>query len=502
MSKRIAVVGGGPGGLFFSTLMKKRRPEWKITLFERNQADDAFGFGVVFSDATLRKIQANDSVLTDGLAEYGKHWEAIDVVAKGEKYSFAGNGMTAIHRRTLLRLLQEKATASGVELRFGDFVPNPEQLGDYDAIIVSDGANSAFRTSVGEAELGHTVDQASAKFIWFGTDHMFDGLTFLHRRSVHGNFAVHAYPISADVSTFIVETDESTWRAAGLDEFDVTQPPGPSDEKTRAFITELFTEELQGGKLLTNNSRWGNFRTRRSTKWHSGNIAFLGDAVHTAHFSVGSGTKMAMEDAIALADALDTHPDDLETAFGEYERVAQPQVARVQNAARPSLRWWEHFGKYYAAFEPWQFSFHFFSRSIPLEKIRMRDAQFAGAIEAQWEARHGTEVLDTPLVFGEHTVPGRVLSWSPDRKLVHTSGQQFDATRAHIVDLDLPQRGTTSPNTELIIVTGGDEEERVFEAERYALTGGVPVLVEIADSTADQAATLVLSGRADAVISR
>lgn len=502
MSKRIAVVGGGPGGLFFATLMKKRCPEWQITLFERNQADVAFGFGVVFSDATLRKIHAADSVLTDGLAAYGTHWETIDVVSKGETYSFGGNGMAAIHRRVLLRLLQEKAGDAGVELRFGEFVPAPDRLDGYDVIVAGDGANSAFRTAVGEVELGHVVEQASAKFIWFGTDRMFDGLTFLHRRSEHGNFAVHAYPISADVSTFIVETDEDTWRRAGLDEFDVTQPPGPSDEKTRAYITKLFAGELQGGQLLTNNSRWGNFRTRRTATWHAGNVVFLGDAVHTAHFSVGSGTKMAMEDAIALADALAAHPDDLDAAFTEYESVAQPQVARVQTAARPSLRWWEHFGEYYQAFEPWQFAFHFFSRSIPLQKIRIRDTRFAERIEAEWRARHDADVLDTPLEIGSQRAPGRLLTWTSDGELIHASGRELDIARAHIIDLDVAQRSAEAPDAELVILTGGEEEARIFEAERHALTGELPVLVELVDGTPDHAATLVLSGRAHAVISR
>ncbi|MBK0420305.1 FAD-dependent monooxygenase [Leucobacter sp. CSA1] len=502
MSKRIAVVGGGPGGLFFATLMKKRRPEWEITLFERNQADDAFGFGVVFSDATLRRIEAADPVLTDALAAHGKHWEVIDVVAKGETHSFGGNGMAAIHRRTLLRELQAKAAAAGVDMRFGEFVPTPDRLGDYDVIVAGDGANSAFRTAVGDDVLGHTVEQAAAKFIWFGTDRMFDGLTFLHRRNEHGNFAVHAYPISADVSTFIVETDEDTWRAAGLDEFDATQPPGPSDEKTRAYITALFAEELRGGRLLTNNSRWGSFRTRRTERWHAGNIVFLGDAVHTAHFSVGSGTKMAMEDAIALADGLAAHPDDLEAAFAEYERVAQPQVARVQNAARPSLRWWEHFGEYYRALEPWQFAFHFFSRSIPLQKIRLRDQRFAEAVEAEWTARNGAEVLDTPIELGSQRLPGRLLSWGAEDELVHASGEHLDATRARVVDLDVEERAAETADAELVILTGGDEDERIFESERLSLSGDLPVIIELVDGTADQAATLVLSGRADAVVSR
>ena len=500
MAKRIAVVGGGPGGLFFAILMKKRRPEWDVTLFERNQPDDAFGFGVVFSDATLRKIQEADSVLSEALESSGKRWDTIDVALRGETHSFAGNGMSAIHRRTLLGQLQRKASEMGVELKFGEFIPTPEALSDFDITVAADGANSAFRAAVGDESLQHSVEQATAKFIWFGTDRMFDGLTFLHRKSEHGSFAVHAYPISADVSTFIVETDERTWRAAGLDEFDVTQPPGRSDEKSQQYVAELFAEELAGGTLLTNNSRWGNFRTRRSGRWHVGNTVFLGDAVHTAHFSVGSGTKMAMEDAIALAAALDSHPDDDQAAFAAYEQAAMPSVDRVQLAARPSLRWWEHFGDYSDAFDPWQFAFHFFSRSISLGKIRQRDPDFAKAAEANWEAGSGARVLETPINIAGTLVPGRVLSRDPEGQLVHASGVVIDATRGDHVDLSVLQSPPEENKAGFVVFSGGEEDERVFAAEQARLKGRLPVVIELDESDTDAAATLVLSGRADAVI--
>jgi anthraniloyl-CoA monooxygenase len=487
--------------------MKARRPDWSVTLFERNRADDAFGFGVVFSDATLEKIAAADSVLTDALREHGTHWDAIDVVAKGEVRSFGGNGMAAIHRKTLLRLLQEKAAGAGVDLRFASQVGGLADLREYDVVVAADGANSRLRSEVGEAALGHAVDEATAKFIWFGTDHMFDGLTFLHRRSEHGNFAVHAYPISPDVSTFIVETDAETWAAAGLDEFDVTQPPGPSDERTRAYLTDLFAEELDGGQLLTNNSRWGNFRTRSSSTWHAGNVAFLGDAVHTAHFSVGSGTKMAMEDAIALADALDAHGDPsdadagLAEAFAAYEAAAQPSVRRVQDAAGPSLAWWEHFGEYHEALEPWQFAFHFFSRSIPLRKIRRRDAAFAAAVEDAWREAHGAEPLLTPLAVGEQEVPGRLLRRT-GAGLAHADGALLDERGVVVVDLDVPGEQPDTTAAAAVVVTGGGERERIRASEHRALAGSIPVLLDLPDADDDEAATMVLSGRADAVIVR
>ncbi|MCW2831336.1 MAG: 2-polyprenyl-6-methoxyphenol hydroxylase-like oxidoreductase, partial [Aeromicrobium sp.] len=380
MSHRVAVVGGGPGGLFLATLVRRARPDVEVVLFERNLATDAFGFGVVFSDATLRRINEADPVLRDALSAHGRHWDRIDVWSNGERHGFSGNGMAAIHRRLLLKLLQENAAEVGVDLRFGQVAPPVEELSrGFDLVVGADGTNSAVREHLGD--VGHTVDTATAKFIWFCTTHLFEGLTFVHRRSEHGNFAVHGYPISDELSTFIVETDEPTWRAAGLDAFDVSQPPGPSDTASQDYLEKLFAEDIGGASLVTNNSRWGNFRTRRTQRWHRGNVVMLGDAVHTAHFSVGSGTKMAMEDAISLVREVAAHQDDLELAFTNYEAERQPQVAKIQNQARGGLSWWEHFARYYNSFEPTQFTFHFFSRSIDIDKIRQRDPELVASAE-------------------------------------------------------------------------------------------------------------------------
>ncbi|MGH3586142.1 MAG: FAD-dependent monooxygenase, partial [Pseudonocardia sp.] len=320
---RIAVAGGGPGGLFLAALLRKADPTIEVTVFERNRADDTFGFGVVFSDRALAGIVEADPVLREALDAHGRHWDAIEVRLKGERIRCGGNGMSAITRRTLLGLLQERAGDVGAELCFEREVELSE-LDGYDLVVAADGTGSWIRELLAE-RLRPSVHTAAAKFIWFGTDYMFDGLTFVHERSPYGMFAVHGYPISADVSTFIVETDEASWRAAGLDEFDATRPPGPSDEKSRAYLEELFAEQIEGHELLVNNSRWGNFRTRRTERWWTCEprpVALLGDAVHTAHFSVGSGTKMAMEDAVALAEALTAHPGDLPAAFTAYEAAA------------------------------------------------------------------------------------------------------------------------------------------------------------------------------------
>ena len=357
-ARRVAVVGGGPGGLFFAALLKQANPVVDVTVFERNQPDDTFGFGVVFSDATLSSLNGADPVLLRALNEHGRHWDQIEIRLKGERRSCGGNGMSAVVRKTLLMLLQKRAADVGVELRYGTDVGSTADVADFDVIVGADGANSRIRQER-EHEFGPRVETATAKFIWFGTTYQFDGLTFVYNRDEHGTFAVHGYPIGDGLSTFIVETDEDTWRAAGLDEFDTGQPPGPSDRKSQTYLEKLFAEQIDGHRLVCNNSRWANFRTLRTKSWHSGNTVILGDAAHTAHFSVGSGTKMAMEDAAALAAMLVAHSDDVPSAFEAYEAQRRPSVERIQNAARPSLSWWENFGGYFDAFEPTQFAFHF-----------------------------------------------------------------------------------------------------------------------------------------------
>ncbi|WBL19565.1 FAD-dependent monooxygenase [Citricoccus sp. NR2] len=503
MTIRIACIGGGPGGLFFSTLMKRHLPEADVVLFERNQAGDAFGFGVVFSDATLRKITDADPVLDNALTSDGTHWDTLQVWLKGERHSFTGNGMSAIHRKTLLSALQETASEAGVEMRFGSVVSSLEDLKEFDLIVAADGANSNTRRLVGAKELQHKEAQASAKFIWFGTTYMFDGLTFLHRQSEHGNFAAHAYPISDELSTFIVEADEQTWRNAQLDEFDVSQPPGISDMKSKKYIEELFAEDLQGHEVVTNNSRWGNFRTRTSGRWFHDNVVFLGDALHTAHFSVGSGTKMAMEDAIVLARSVADHPKDLPAALEEYEKIRMPEVAKVQNAARPSLSWWEHFGRYYNSLAPLQFTFHFVSRSISIEKVRQRDPELVAAVEKEWHDEHGHAPLLTPVTLAGVNFTGRLLS-------LHEGTMTNDDERLPLDALDLTileapdheeQLGSimaTLPTSGTVLVRGGTPLTRRLISEEARLSRNLTTI--IAEPTDEEAATTaVLSGRADAV---
>jgi anthraniloyl-CoA monooxygenase len=523
---RIAVLGGGPGGLFAAALAKSADPSREVTVFERNRAEDTFGFGVVFSDATLAGIHAADPVLRTALTEHGVHWDPIEVRLHGERLLCGGNGMAAVERKTLLALMQQRAIEVGVDVRFSTEADPDELLAaGYDLVLGADGANSRLRERFADVFVPG-VETASAKFIWFGTTYPFDGLTFVHERGPHGVFAVHGYPIGNGVSTFIVETDEESWRAAGLDEFDVTAPPGASDEKTKTYLEKLFAEQIEGHPLLVNNSRWGNFRTRRAQGWRhrvgGTAIALLGDAAHTAHFSVGSGTKMAMEDAVALVAALDEHPGDdreaIDAALGRYEEVRQPQVAKIQNSARPSLSWWEHFGRSYDTLPPWQFAYHFFTRSLPDAKLRRRDEGFVAAVHERWRTEHGAEPLDSPLTVAGRRLDGRVVvvegrtAQLPGGPLplfpappvegawglwVEAPGTEADLPRALAAVADGVAAGAA-----LVAVGGGNALTRRLICEEARLVhGAVSLLVEQVDEdqAADVAMTAVLSGRTDLV---
>ncbi|MHA6779709.1 FAD-dependent monooxygenase [Pseudonocardia saturnea] len=513
---RVAIAGGGPGGLFLAALLRKADPGVEVTVFERNRADDTFGFGVVFSDRTLVAIDEADPVLRDGLREHGVHWDDIEVRLKGDVLRCGGNGMAAISRKVLLGLLQDRAREFGATLEFSSFVTLADLTG-YDLVVAADGTGSTIREEVG---LESTLDTATAKFIWFGTDYLFSGLTFVHERGPHGVFAVHGYPISSDVSTFIVETDEESWRAAGLDEFDVSQPPGPSDLRTKAYLEELFAEQIDGAKLLTNNSRWGNFRTRRSPRWTVTGprpVAFLGDAVHTAHFSVGSGTKMAMEDAIALSAALVTHAD-LGEALEAYEAAARPSVEKIQGSARPSLAWWEHFGRYHDHFAPWQFAYHFLSRSITDGRLARRAPDFVATSHGHWVAEHGAEPLETPLTVGDVTLPGRSVTAEPAAGggfVVRPAVQQSHLAATTRQESGLAAIGVEAPDDEsglptafaqlagvdgaLVAVHSGTSFTRTLVCEEARMRHGLPTLLVDPGLDGDAALTAVLSGRTDLV---
>lgn len=512
---RVACIGGGPGGLFFATLLKRNQPGAEVVVFERNRPDDTFGFGVVFSDATLDAIDAADPVLSEALQKHGRHWDTIEVRVHDARERVGGMGMAAVVRGTLLHLLQERARAEGVTMRFQDEVRDPAELDDFDLVVVCDGANSRFRTLFAD-DFGPTADVAGAKFIWFGTTYMFDGLTFVHQDGPHGVFAAHAYPISDSLSTFIVETDATSWAAAGLDAFDPATPPGPSDEKTKAYLEDLFRDQIDGHPLVGNNSRWANFATRKARTWRRGNWVLLGDAAHTAHFSVGSGTKMAMEDAVALAKALGESPYSVPDALEMYEERRRPQVEKIQNSARPSLSWWEHFGRYVRTFDdPTQFAFHFLTRSIPRRKVAVRDPLYVERVDGWWQARHDAPPLQTRFRCDPFRLPSRRVT-AADSVLTGTDGTEIPmvpfsglSPRAGVwidapdteagLPLALDQvRESAEDGAPLVGVRGGTALTRVLVAEQARLAHALPAAV-IGPYDDDAATTLLLSGRADLV---
>jgi len=401
---RIAIVGGGPGGLYFSALMKQLSPTHEITVWERNAASDTFGFGVVFSDETLGGIAGADTVIAEEMASRFARWTDIDVHVKGEMHTVGGQGFAAMSRKELLQLLQQRAIALGVDVRFESLAPDVDDLSrDYDLVLAADGLNSSIRTRFADS-FQPTLDARDSKFMWLGTNQVFEAFKFFIKETEHGIMQIHGYPYSDAGSTFIVEMHPDVWVRAGFDQ-NASQsfPPGVSDEASIDKIREIFAEELQGYEVLANNSKWINFTTVRNAHWQHNNIVLLGDAAHTAHFSIGSGTKLAMEDALALAGCLHEHAD-INDALAAYETERRPVVESTQRAAQASLEWFENIGQY-SEQEAIQFCFNLLTRSrrITLENLKLRDPDFAALVEGDFAERQGSSVV-VPAMFLPHRV--------------------------------------------------------------------------------------------------
>ena len=387
---RIAIAGGGPGGLYLAALMKQLDPGHEITVWERNAPDDTFGFGVVFSDETLGAIEGADPVIHDRMERGFARWTDIDVEVDGHTFTVGGQGFAAMGRKQLLRILQERVADLGVTVHFRTDAPDPEVLrAEHDLVVAADGLNSVVRGRYADV-FRPTLDRRHNKYIWFGTDLVFEAFQFFVKQTEWGTMQIHGYPYSDQGSTFIVEMHEDVWRRAGLDATEhETFPPGVSDEHAVRRISEIFTDELQGHEILTNNSKWLNFHTVRNESWYAGNVVLLGDAAHTAHFSIGSGTKLAMEDALALAACLHERPTVAE-ALEAYHAERKPVVESTQRAAQASLEWFENIGMY-ADQDPAQFVFNLLTRSrrITFENLKERDDEFAARIEAEFARVQG-----------------------------------------------------------------------------------------------------------------
>ena len=381
---RVVCVGGGPAGLFFSALLKRARPEIAVCLYERNRPGDTFGWGVVFSDQTLGRIAAADPQACAAIEAAFVHWDDIEIHFRGRVLRAGGQGFAGIGRKRLIEILYEGARAAGVELHFGAEVARAAEFGDADVVVAADGANSSTRRSLRD-RFGTSAETRNCRYIWLGTRHRFDAFTFAFEETPWGWFQLHAYQFDADTGTAIVECREETWLRAGLDGADA-----PSSAR---FCERLFAPYLGGHGLLSNAHHlaqpWLRFVNVSNERWSSGNVVLLGDAAHTAHFSIGSGTKLAMEDAIALAAVLASEPD-VPAAFAAYEAERRIEVLRLQNAARNSLEWFENVARY-AKLEPEQFAYSLLTRSqrIGHENLRLRDRTYVAGIESWLAARNG-----------------------------------------------------------------------------------------------------------------
>lgn len=415
---RIAIAGGGPGGLYLAALVRQLNPEQEITVWERNAPDDTFGFGVVFSDETLGGIEHADRTIYRLMEEQFAQWDDIDVHFRGTTFTSGGQGFAAMSRKELLKILQKRCADLGIDVRYRTPAPDVEALArDYDLVIASDGLNSPIRNRFSD-DFGADLDRRRCKYMWLGTDRVFEAFKFYVQETPHGVMQIHGYPYGAGGSTFIVEMHDDVWKRAGFDGIAATGlAPGESDMPSVERITELFGDVLDGHKVLTNNSKWVDFTTVRNRTWRRGNIVLLGDAAHTAHFSIGSGTKLAMEDALALAACLHEH-SDIKEALESYEWERKPVVESTQRAAQASLEWFENIG-HYVHQEPTQFAFNILTRSrrITHDNLRLRDAEFVEELDS-WYADHelragrvgGTEARPAPPMFQPYRIGGLELA--------------------------------------------------------------------------------------------
>jgi anthraniloyl-CoA monooxygenase len=393
---RIACLGGGPAGLYFATSMKLRDPAHVVDLFERNRADDTFGWGVVFSDQTVENLLANDSVSGARIQSEFAHWDDIDVHVLGKTIRSSGHGFIGIGRKRLLAILQERALSLGVNLHFErEASADLDDWADYDLVIAADGANSRIRDRY-EPHFGVDVQVRKNKFFWFGTRKVFEAFTFAFERTDAGWVWGHAYRFDDSHSTFIVEMDPDTWAGLGLDRM--------SQSEAIASCERIFARYLDGQKLISNARHlpgpkaWLNFRRIACTNWAYRNLILLGDAAHTAHFSIGSGTKLALEDAIKLAEVLNRPGLGREQALAEYQAERNLEVLKLQNSARNSTEWFETLERY-LHFEPIQFAYSLLTRSqrVSHENLRLRDKAWLESVELWFLSKALGRAADEPV---------------------------------------------------------------------------------------------------------
>ncbi|MGH9871027.1 MAG: FAD-dependent monooxygenase [Pyrinomonadaceae bacterium] len=371
---KINIIGGGPAGMYFAILMKKADPAHEITVYERNGPDDTFGWGVVFSGKTLANLRAADEESHAEITRAFAAWDNVDVVHGQEKISIHGNSFSGIARLQLLKILQRRCEQLGVQLLFRTEVPDLDSLRpNSDLLVAADGVNSTARKQYSKHFLP-TLDVRPNRYIWYGTNRLFHGLTLTFRENEAGVFAAHSYKFNQTTSTFIVECDQEAWQTA-----DFSSMP---DDETQAYLEGVFAPDLDGQPLLSNNSKWINFLLVKNDKWFFENVVMIGDALHTAHFSIGSGTKLALEDAIALFDCFQKNGTVFD-ALREFESTRKPVIEEYQAAAFESMCWFEN-AREYMHLSPIELAYTLMTRSGRVDKsaLRHRDPEFVAVYDA------------------------------------------------------------------------------------------------------------------------
>ena len=371
---RIAVVGGGPGGLYFAYLCKRRHPDAQIDLFEQNPEGATWGFGVVFSEQALEFLRADDPETVDAITPRMESWQNITLHLRGESVEIDGIGFSSIGRLELLNILQQRLRAAGVNARYDKPIGSMDELGGYDLIVAADGLNSLVRRGF-EKEFGASVSHSTNKFAWYGTGKVFATLSQTFVKTRLGSFNAHHYRYSPDMSTFLVECDAATWQAYGFEQKTI--------EQSQAICEEIFADTLDGHPLVSNRSVWRNFPWIWNENWSHGNIVLIGDALHTAHFSIGSGTRLAIEDAIALTKALEAETE-LAAGLARYQAERKPIVQKLVTAARTSADWYEKFGEH-MKLDLMDFAYSYITRSGRIADARLR------ALSPKFMARYETE---------------------------------------------------------------------------------------------------------------
>jgi anthraniloyl-CoA monooxygenase len=452
---KIACVGGGPAGLYFAISAKLREPGHEITVYERNRPGDTFGWGVVLSDQVLETLRANDPATADAIHANFAYWDDIDIIRRGRSIRSGGHGFCGIGRKRLLNILQERAGELGVQQRFESEVDDLDALSDSDLVVVADGANSTVRERYAEDFQPH-IDLRPNRFIWLGSDRKLDAFTFVFEDTPHGTIWIHAYQFEAETSTVIVECSPQTWDGLGFADLDIDQ--------TIARCEEIFADFLGAAKLRSNakhlrgSAVWLRFPRIHCERWYRGNVVLMGDAAHTAHFSIGSGTRLAMEDGIDLADRLVT--SDLAEALERYEASRKLEVMRLQSAARNSMEWFEHLSRY-ESLEPEQFAYALLTRSqrVSHENLRLRDSAYLASLEG-WFAQRATgdtTALSCPPMF----------------------------TPLRLRELELSNRVVVSPMSMYSAVDGMPDDFHLVHYGSRAQGGAGLVVTEMTDVTAD-----------------